>query len=152
MGHDSTGGSGQGGFKAARRGSGRVGSGQEVLKCRRSGRVGLRGLRISLVGSSQEVCKSRGSGQFMYGSLVGQATMTRGLFLADPRVERADLAYRFAFFKLPGQYGVAKLTLTRPSSAPVKMNCPVRSNLMQYTGLIPWPFAVMRGRMRFPTK
>lgn len=39
-------------------------------------------------------------------------------------------------------------TLTRPSSAPVKTYCPVRSNLMQNTGFIPWPLAVTSGRIR----
>ena len=52
------------------RSAGRVRGGS---KCSGSGRVGS-----GRVGSSPST----------YGSLAGQATMTRGLFLADPRVER----------------------------------------------------------------
>ena len=67
-------GSGQGGFKMSRVRSdrvivfknftSRVGSGQQVLKSRESGRVGSRGLKSrgsGRVGSCQEVWKSRGS-------------------------------------------------------------------------------------------
>ena len=43
-------GSGQRGFKISRVGSGRVGSGQEVLKSRGSGWVGSRSLEISRAG------------------------------------------------------------------------------------------------------
>ena len=37
--------------------------------------------------------------------------MTRGLFLADPRVEPADLACGFAFFKLTAAYRRALIVM-----------------------------------------
>ena len=88
------------GSKISRVGSGRV---RRSSKSRGSGRFGSKGFKIFRVGSGRvkRFSKSRGSGRVMtreYGSLAGQAIMTRELFAADPRVEPADLACGFAFF------------------------------------------------------
>ena len=40
--------------------------------------------------------------------------MTRGLFLADPRVEPADLVYGFAFFKLTAAGRKALIVVPAP--------------------------------------
>ena len=112
-----------------RRGSGRVGSdrvGSLRFKISRLGSRRFEKWRVESVkmvqnhagrvGSSQEVRKSRGSGcvgsigsgylagrvglsPLRYGYLACQATIIRGLVWADPRIEPADSACRFAFFK-----------------------------------------------------
>ena len=93
-GHDPTRGSGHGGFKISRVGSGqvitfenltdRVASGQEVSTSRGSGRVGSRGVSVSRVGSGRvnRFSKSRWSGRVM----AREMRVTRGSSHHDPRV------------------------------------------------------------------
>ena len=119
MGHDPTRGSGQGFQNLA----GRVGSGNYVLKYHGPGQVGSRVFKISRVGSDRvnRASKSRGSGRVGSGRVGSRGfkisrvesgrvksflksrgsgrVMTRELFLGDSRVEHADLACGFAFFK-----------------------------------------------------
>ena len=100
-------GSGQGGFKISRVGSGRVGSrGFQKL----AGRVGSgqEVFKTSRVGSGHD---PRNTGRF-----AGQAIMTRELFWADPRVKPADLARGSAFFKLTAEgHGRAGAPWVRPA-------------------------------------
>ena len=118
-GHDPTRGSGQGGFKISRVGSGRVitfenltgrvGSGQEDFKISRvgSGRVKRLQHLAGRVGSGQEVFKISRVGSSLdprdTGHFAGQAIMTRELLWADPRVKPADLAGGSAIFKLTAE-------------------------------------------------
>ena len=94
----------------SRRGSGRVGSGQQVLKSRGPCRVGSRSFqksrgsgRVGWVKRFSNLTDWVGSDRVMrcakcHGS--GRVTITRELFSADPRVEHADLARASVFFKL----------------------------------------------------
>ena len=131
-GHDPTRGSGQGGFKISRVGSGRVitfqnlmgrvGSGQEVFKISRvgSGRVKRLQNLAGRVGSGQEVFKiSRvGSGHDprKTSHFAGQAIMTREVVWADPRVKPADLAGGSAFLKLTAESHVDAVQTPRGSA------------------------------------
>ena len=97
--------------------SGRVGSGREVSKSDGSCRVGLRGLKVSRVGrvgsrSLEIVRVGSGHDPRTTGHSRVKATVTRGLFLADPRVEPADLAVGYAFFSVAG---ACRRTIVEPA-------------------------------------
>ncbi|CAM9124236.1 unnamed protein product, partial [Laminaria digitata] len=88
---------GSGRVKRVRNITGRVGSGQEVLKYRGSGRVGSRFFQISRVGLSWVIggfqISRVGSGHDPRDTdhVTGRATLTREFFSSDPRTGPADL-------------------------------------------------------------